>query len=303
MALRTTPVGPVIQANNESAEGIREAFQIIASGSQGCFGAADLDVAQHAGTPGMSVDIAAGRALILGSSTSFQGMYHLSNDAVVNLAIATAPGSNQRIDIVCASIQDAAYAGMSNRGLLQVVTGTAGSSPTVPATPASSIVLAHVFVGTSVTSILNANINGTTGTNNPDTVAYTNPRCVGLLGQAVASGSSITATTAGTAIGGLAIIANAPASHNIRVRVNAVIQLSAATEETVEIYKDGSGVTASISAASLGAAGGVNIVSEFIDQPTAGLHSYTVSCWASGACTQVITAGRCLMTVEDMGPI
>jgi len=41
---------------------------------------------------------------------------------------------------------------------VNVVTGTAAASPVAPATPANSIALAQVLVGTSVTSILNANI-------------------------------------------------------------------------------------------------------------------------------------------------
>ena len=79
----------------------------------------------------------------------------------MTLTIATAPTSNTRIDLVCVTVRDAAYAGSSNDCILQVVTGTAAASPTVPTLPASSLSLATILVGTNVTSIVNANITDT----------------------------------------------------------------------------------------------------------------------------------------------
>jgi hypothetical protein len=119
-------------------------------------------VTQHAGTAGMSVDVAAGRATVLGSDTANQGTYIIWSDAVENPPIATAPGTGQsRIDLIVAQVRDDfVNAGGNNDFQIVSVTGTAAAtgSQVAPAAPASSLVLAQVAVGPLVTSILNANI-------------------------------------------------------------------------------------------------------------------------------------------------
>lgn len=300
MAVRVTPVGSLIQANNESAEGVRELAYILGDGAGGTLGGLDMAVAQHAGTPGMSVDVAAGRALIPGTSTTFQGMYHLSNDAVVTLAIATAPGSNQRIDLVCASVQDAAYSGATNTGLLQVVTGTPASSPAVPATPASSIVLAHVFVGTSVTSILNANVNGTTGTNNPDTTAFLAQRCVDFQAYAAGGGSGTisSATTPGTAVSSTTVPVNCSATRNYRVQIAGWAQFSTTAIGAVSIWRD-----AAVNLGQVNFAGATNDQAFSVlavDTPTVGMHVYQARAWVTAGTLQVWSCNIC---VDDLGPV
>lgn len=304
MAIRVTPVGPAIQANNESAEGIRELAYILADAGGGTLGGADMAVSQHAGTPGMSVDVAAGRALIPGTSTSFQGMYHLSNDAVVTLSIATAPGSNQRIDLVCASIQDAAYTGATNTGLLQVVTGTPASSPAVPATPASSIVLAHVFVGTSVTSILNANINGTTGTNNPDTTAFLAQRCVDFQAYAVGGSSgTITATTSpGAAVANTTVPVNCSSNRNLRITISGFLIFSTTAIAAVSVWRD----AATVIGGNINMSGTASLQQPFaltvIDTAaTAGVHVYQVRVWVTAG--NVVANSPCTICVDDLGPV
>lgn len=126
---------------------------------QGVVASGDLAVSQHAGTPGMNVDIAAGRAFVQGTQTNFQGSYHVSNDAVKTLTIAASNPSNPRIDIVVATVRDHQYPVYSqNDWLLQVITGTAASSPVPPSTPTDSIVLAQVAVAANAMSVVNANI-------------------------------------------------------------------------------------------------------------------------------------------------
>lgn len=166
MTERVTPVGPLIQANNENAEPVREMIMSLLrcaglgeGALQGIVAAGDLAVSQHAGTPGMNVDVAAGRAFVQGGQTSFQGSYHVSNDATKTLTIAASNPSNPRIDIVVATVRDHQYPVYTqNDWLLQVITGTASGSPVAPATPTDSIVLAQVAVAANVTSIVNANI-------------------------------------------------------------------------------------------------------------------------------------------------
>jgi len=154
MTLRTPPSW--LQNGSHPAENDRLTTQALYA-TTGIIGLTSLAVTQN-GTPNMSVNIAAGWAAIVGTSTTTQGTYVSYNDAVVNAAIATAPATNSRIDLVCLTVNDAYYSGSTNNIVVNVVTGTAAASPVAPSTPANSIALAQVLVGTSVTSILTANI-------------------------------------------------------------------------------------------------------------------------------------------------
>lgn len=154
MTLRTPPSW--LQNGSHPAENDRLTTQALYA-TTGIIGSTSLAVTQN-GTPNMSVNIAVGWAAIVGTSTTTQGTYVSYNDAVVNAAIATAPSSNSRIDLVCLTVNDAYYSGSTNNVVVNVVTGTVAASPVAPATPANSIALAQVLVGTSATSIVNANI-------------------------------------------------------------------------------------------------------------------------------------------------
>lgn len=150
-----------IQASTHPADVFRRAILMVARGQSGVrdYVSGDLAVSQN-GTPNMSVNVAAGQCAILGTqNTIYQGLYSGAlNDATVNLTIAAADPTNPRIDIVVASVQDAAYSGSNNQWLPQVITGTPAPSPSPPATPANSIVLAQVAVAANATSITSGNI-------------------------------------------------------------------------------------------------------------------------------------------------
>lgn len=154
MALRTPPSW--LQNGSHPAENDRLTMQALFA-TTGIIGASSLQVTQSA-TPGMSVQIASGWAAIVGTTQSNMGVYTSYNDASTTAAIATASAVNPRIDLVCLTVSDSYYSGSTNAVAVNVVTGTPAASPTVPATPANSIALAQVAVGTSVTSIVNANI-------------------------------------------------------------------------------------------------------------------------------------------------
>jgi hypothetical protein len=89
------------------------------------------------------------------------GTYVTYNDASSVLSLNTANPTNPRIDLVCATVNDAYYTGSLNNVVLQVVAGTAAGSPVAPALPANSISLATVAVGAGATAITNANITDT----------------------------------------------------------------------------------------------------------------------------------------------
>jgi len=109
----------------------------------------------------MTVLVESGVASIPGTESSSQGNYYVCNDAQVTLSITAAHGSLPRIDIVVINVRDQVYSGASNDSQLQVITGTAAASPTVPTAPANSITVVQIAVGAGVTSILNANITDT----------------------------------------------------------------------------------------------------------------------------------------------
>ena len=167
----------VISAASHSAALFRQTAQ-AGLVSTGVVGPGSLAVSAN-GTPNMSVNVAAGIVWCpgtlgatagmptnLGAQTAYglpstftaQGSYCAYNDGTVNLPIAAADPINPRIDLICASVQDAQYAGSNNQALLQVVTGTAAPSPSAPSAPASTEVLAQVAVAAGVTSITSGNI-------------------------------------------------------------------------------------------------------------------------------------------------
>lgn len=160
-----TAVNPawVIQASSHPADVFRRMTRFVAQGAQGVrtYVGGDLLVSAN-GTPNMSVNVAAGEALVNGTqNTTSQGAYHCLNDATVNLTIAASDPTNPRIDIVVAQVQDAAYSGGTNAWSLAVVTGTPAPSPSPPATPNNAIVLAQVAVAANATSITSGNITDT----------------------------------------------------------------------------------------------------------------------------------------------
>lgn len=125
----------------------------------GVIAGGDLLVTQRGSGANMSVDVAAGKVVVVGTDVSGQNKYLCWSDAVTNVPIATAPGTGLfRIDLIVATVRDSdAIGGSNNDWIIQRVAGTAGSSPIVPAIPASSTILAQVHVGPNVTSIVTAN--------------------------------------------------------------------------------------------------------------------------------------------------
>ena len=129
----------------------------LTSVNGGVVNAGDLKVAQHP-APAMNVDIAGGVAVVPQTQAANGGVYFGLNDATVTLTISASSPSNPRIDLVCATVDDAAFSGATNDWKLQVITGVASGSPTVPAMPAASIPLAKVSVAANAATIVNANI-------------------------------------------------------------------------------------------------------------------------------------------------
>lgn len=112
-----------------------------------------LKVTQRAAGANFTVDVSIGDAVVTGDDQTDQGNYLVKATAVENATITAAPGSNSRYDIVCLRINDPNAGGNTGDTASIVVTaGTVSASPTVPATPASSLLLAIIGPITSATS-------------------------------------------------------------------------------------------------------------------------------------------------------
>jgi hypothetical protein len=113
-----------------------------------------LLVAPRAAGANMSVDVAAGRAVIKGDDEANQGSYRVISTATENLPIGARPGSDSRIDLVVARVRDAAVTGgVSSDWILEVIPGTVAAAPVPPAVPATAIPLAEITVTSATLSI------------------------------------------------------------------------------------------------------------------------------------------------------
>jgi hypothetical protein len=154
MAFRTPPSW--LQNGSHPAENDRLTTKAIWQ-TTGIVNSTDLQITQNGGG-NMSVNVSSGYAAIVGTTQTDMGTYIAYNDASTNLVVTTASSSNPRIDLVVVTISDAYYTGALNTVAFSVIAGTPAASPSVPATPANSLALGQIAVGTSVTSILTANI-------------------------------------------------------------------------------------------------------------------------------------------------
>ena len=154
MTLRTPPSW--LQNGSHPAENDRLTTQALWA-TTGIIKSTSLAVTPNSPV-GMSVIIAGGWAAIVGTTQSNMGTYVAYNDAPTVVAITTANPTNPRIDLVCATVQDAFYTGAQNNVIFQVVVGTPAPSPVAPAVPANSIALAEVDVAAGALSITSGDI-------------------------------------------------------------------------------------------------------------------------------------------------
>jgi hypothetical protein len=100
---------------------------------------------------GMSVNVAAGQAWIRSTAGDSGGAYQLTLPSSGALTVAAANPSLPRIDAVFAQINDVGSG--SSTATVNIVTGTASSSPSAPATPSGAIALGYVNVAAGATSV------------------------------------------------------------------------------------------------------------------------------------------------------
>jgi hypothetical protein len=122
------------------------------------------DFAPVATGSGLTINIAAGEAIIPGSSTTTQGGYYARGSSTTAITMATANATNPRIDLICLTITDSSYSGSTNTFAIQAVTGTPTSGATLsnltgaPALPTSSLLICYVDVTAAASTLSSANI-------------------------------------------------------------------------------------------------------------------------------------------------
>lgn len=131
---------------------------IDAAFQEGVCGMTDFRVVQRNAGANLSVDIGAGKAVVLGDSVTRQGKFVADSTGTVNTGTAgniTVPGSGTRTHRVILRIRDKQAAGTTYGYALEVLEDT-GSG--MPALPASAIDLASISVATGTVGITDAMI-------------------------------------------------------------------------------------------------------------------------------------------------
>jgi hypothetical protein len=168
MAITNPPIALHNAGATHTAEMLRNAFNALISGPRSAasmvsrggvqpFLGTAMKVVQS-GSPGMHVSVGAGVCFVPGSEGAQQGSYACLNQTATQVNVTASHGSLPRIDLIVARVQDSAYSGVTNAWSLEVVTGTAAGSPSAPAAPNNTLILAQLLIAAASTQVLNASI-------------------------------------------------------------------------------------------------------------------------------------------------
>jgi hypothetical protein len=117
----------------------------------------DLKVTQRS-TPDRWVSISAGICYVNATSAT-GGVYICTNDASYDVQTSASHATLARKDIIIARVYDAIDdTGSQNQFTIEVVTGTPAASPSRPAAPSQSTILAELLIPAASTTVTNANI-------------------------------------------------------------------------------------------------------------------------------------------------
>lgn len=108
-------------------------------------------------TPNMSVTIPACAVEVDGPAAGI-GSLTLVNDGPVTRTVTAASATNPRRDLVVIRWYGETTAVAGRKGEVEVIAGTAATTPVLPAVPANAYVLAELSVPANATSITNSNI-------------------------------------------------------------------------------------------------------------------------------------------------
>jgi hypothetical protein len=119
-------------------------------------------------TPSLHVKVAPGAAFIRGgdaTNSAVQGVYSAYSNAIEDVLCAANPSGNPRWDLIVLHVYDYTYdsnVGVFYKTAVEYVQGTASATPSDPAVPATSLVLARIVVPAGATTILTSYITNLT---------------------------------------------------------------------------------------------------------------------------------------------
>ncbi len=165
----------------------------------GVLGGSSFEVTDSA-PAAMSVDVAAGVCVVAGGDQTAQGKYLVRKQtAETGLAIAAAPGSGQRNDLIVVEVRDPNATGPAgDDARLFVVQGTPSGSPVDPIPPDTCLVLARVRVPSGTGSIdssliddlrVQADFAGQIGTTSLQDGAVTDVKIASVDGSKITTGT------------------------------------------------------------------------------------------------------------------
>lgn len=105
---------------------------------------------------GMNITIGPGAAVIPSAAGTTDGAYRAYNNQTRTLTVTTSDPTSPRIDIVVVGVNDLGTS--SSTTFIEIVAGTPAPSPSAPATPSNTVLLANIAVGAGVSSITSGNI-------------------------------------------------------------------------------------------------------------------------------------------------
>lgn len=278
---------------------------------------------------GLSVQIAAGLAVIQGSASANAGAYAVCSDSIVTLTCSTADPVNARIDLVCATVTD--LGSSSSTAAVQIVTGTPAASPAVPATPSNSIALCQVTVAASATTLSSGNLadvrpyyaaaGGITPITNASMAPVAGPSS-GYVHN-IATGrlsryNSATAQLVAPAVAPFATVASTPGtitgnttSYAIASSVNVTVDGNTSVEITASFKDVPTGATSSGNACTISVLRGSTVVGSIVKTcfstnptldggsftafdptPAAGTYTYSIAVANQGAGSFQINSGQ-----------
>lgn len=184
----------LVNGATHPAEQFRMFARDLARGAEGITEGDDLKVTEL-GTPGASVQVAAGSGMVKGRVSATQGHYAVCNTAAVNVAIAANGGGSTRYDMVILRVEDPEYEGTldpvtDDINYFDVVSGVSSTATEIPG-GLTGIPLARIAIPASTSTITDAMIT--------DIRQVANPRRERqLLTQSPASLSTLITGTSGT---------------------------------------------------------------------------------------------------------
>lgn len=154
-----------LQTQSYTASRLRFQQEDFTPAGEGVMGQSDFRVAQRGAGANMSVDIAAGSAVVRGDTIARQGFYHVVNDATINAAITSNSSGNPRVDRVTLQCSDSTDSGSgTDISVINVLAGTPVGGATLDNLsgaqniPNNQLHLADVVVANGAASITDANI-------------------------------------------------------------------------------------------------------------------------------------------------